>query len=146
MDYQQKMPISRPNPLIQAQYVAQRATCDAALWIQYIKKDIKQVYEFIISIENEISVVNEKVSDICQVRIEDRWGRTATGSSFYIDVDSQYYHQAVASTPSDYCLMQLGLPITIGQMISKKYPSIDHQNWMPLAPAGASFGGSTFGG
>jgi non-canonical (house-cleaning) NTP pyrophosphatase len=102
----------------------------ATLRAKYIKKDILQPYEFIISIENEIAVSHGKVSDICQVLIEDRWGRVAAGNSFPIDVDAQYYQQAVNRTPSNYPLRELGLSITIGQMISEKYPTIDHQNWM----------------
>jgi len=96
---------------------------------EYAKEQIKEKYDLIVSIENEIRVTDGKVVDVCQVYFEDNNGMFR-GTSSEIPVPEKYYQQALSQTPADYPLRELGLSVTIGEMITKECPDIDSKNWM----------------
>lgn len=84
----------------------------------------------IVSIENEVRVMGERVLDVCCVRIEDSGGRVFLGESEAIPIPFKYFERALEKTSPDYPLRNLGLECTLGSCVAEEFPQIDHRNWM----------------
>lgn len=85
----------------------------------------------IISIENGVYVNEDSsTSDICLVVLVGSNNFSISHKSQPIKFPVKYYNEAIISTPQDYELKHLGIPITIGEMIQKEFNDVDPKNWM----------------
>lgn len=104
--------------------------------IQYIKDnyDLPKEYRFIVSIENGLKVSKgmdnkEVVEDICYVTIEDRFGNQHYGWSESVIVPTEFYGQAKEKSQSIDTNHELGIYVTVGELIGKKH-KVPADNWM----------------
>ncbi len=105
------------------------------LRIDFIKDNNKlKAYDVIISIENGLVVNNSEdhssVTDVCYVTLETDTGYRIRGQSKPCFLPAKFYYEAKNRTPDDYKLLDMGLIITVGEIIHEEYPDINPKNWM----------------